>query len=104
MVVDAGTVLKRNADALADELLRLRAWRLRARVESSQLDAVGRGLEGLKTVGERLLEGGQSLCVVIDEYDLLFEGEDGPSGSIWESLAWYMRDVAALAVPSREAV
>lgn len=75
LVVDAGTVLKRNADALADELLG--AWRRRARVESAQLDTVGRGLEGLKTVGERLLEGGHSLCVVIDEYDLLFEGEDG---------------------------
>jgi hypothetical protein len=40
-------------------------------------DVERHGLAGWKALGEALLNDDRRLCVVIDEYDLLFEGESG---------------------------
>lgn len=76
VVVDAGTVIERTADALAGELLR--ALNRRQVVAGARpFLAPDSGLVAWKAAGEAVLDGGNPLCVVIDEYDLLFEGEGG---------------------------
>ncbi len=76
-IIDAGTILERTGDGLANELLR--ALRRRAAAEGGPKIVVAsdRGLAGFKNAGERLLDAQRALCLVIDEYDLLFEGADG---------------------------
>jgi hypothetical protein len=77
VVIDASVLLDRAVDAVADELLEALRRRMRSAGEAMP-DGDHRGLAGLagwKAVGETLLDQGQRLCVVIDEYDLLFEGE-----------------------------
>ncbi len=73
---DVGNLQHRHADALADALL----GRLRHRMGVARTDwtppSQG-GLPGLQETAERLLDAGRHLCVVLDEYDLLFEDEDG---------------------------
>ncbi len=76
VVVDASALIERNVDAVADELRE--ALRRRMRAAGEAMPTVERaGLVGWKAVGEELLERDRPLCVVIDEYDLLFEGESG---------------------------
>lgn len=76
IVCDASVVIERSVDAVADELCA--ALRRRIRVAGGDMPRFDRGgLAGWKTAGETLLAGGRRLCVVIDEYDLLFEGESG---------------------------
>lgn len=76
VVVDASVLLDRTADALADELLEALRRRMRSAGQATPDGGRG-GLAGWKAAGEALLDQGQRLCVVIDEYDLLFEGEGG---------------------------
>lgn len=76
VVVDASLLIDRTVDAVADELLA--ALRRRMRVARQEMPPLHEtGLRGWKTTGEALLDQGHKLCVVIDEYDLLFEGEGG---------------------------
>ena len=71
--VDAqGLVPNATADDVADELLAALRRRMRAADPSYTLPA-HRGMMGLKTAGQALLDAGGRLCFVIDEYDLLFE-------------------------------
>jgi len=74
VVVDASVLIQRTVDAVADELCAALLRRMRVAGEEP-LPGDHRGLAGWKTAGEALLDRGQRLCVVIDEYDLLFEGE-----------------------------
>ncbi len=76
MVLDAGLLVERSVDGLADELLVALERRMRAAGEATP--SRGRqGLSGWKASVEALLDQGRQVCVVIDEYDLLFEGEGG---------------------------
>jgi hypothetical protein len=76
VVVDASVMIERTVDAVADELCD--ALRRRIRVAGEEpLHGEHRGLTGWKAAGEALLDQDRRLCVVIDEYDLLFEGESG---------------------------
>jgi hypothetical protein len=77
LVVDAGTILERTGDGLADELLRALRRRSTAAGEPEMVHPNDRGLAGFKRAGERLIDAQRTLCLVIDEYDLLFEGTDG---------------------------
>lgn len=78
VVIDAGLVLERDVDAVADELLNALRRRMRAAGETL-LDVSGSGLVAWKSAAEQILDHGRPLCIVIDEYDLLFEGESGES-------------------------
>ena len=76
VVVDASVLIERTVDAVADELCE--ALRRRMRVAGEEMPGSERGgLIGWKAAGEDLLDRERHLCVVIDEYDLLFEGESG---------------------------
>jgi hypothetical protein len=76
VVVDASVMIERTVDAVADELCE--ALRRRIRVAGEEpLRGEHCGLTGWKAAGEALLDQDRRLCVVIDEYDLLFEGESG---------------------------
>jgi hypothetical protein len=76
VVVDASVLIERTVDAVADELCE--ALRRRMRVAGEEPPRGDhRGLAGWKAAGEALLDHDRRLCVVIDEYDLLFEGESG---------------------------
>lgn len=76
VIIDASVVIERNVDAVADELGE--ALRRRMRAAGEEMPDVDRhGLSGWKALGEALLNKDRRLCVVIDEYDLLFEGESG---------------------------
>jgi hypothetical protein len=76
VVVDASVLIERTVDAVADELceaLRRRMW-----VAGEETPGEDRGgLAGWKAAGEALLDQDRRLYVVIDEYDLLIEGERG---------------------------
>lgn len=74
VVIDASVLLDRTVDAVADELLEALRRRMRSSRETMP-DGDHRGLYGWKASGEALLDHGHRICVVIDEYDLLFEGE-----------------------------
>jgi hypothetical protein len=76
VIVDASVLIERTVDALADELLEALRRRMRLAGEAMAPGERG-GLAGWKTAGETLLDRDQRLCVVVDEYDLLFEGESG---------------------------
>ena len=76
VVIDASVIIDRTVDAVADELCESLRRRMRAAGEGD-LRGNLRGLSGWKVAGESLLDRDQRLCVVIDEYDLLFEGEGG---------------------------
>ncbi len=76
VVIDASVLIERTVDAVADELCE--ALRRRMRVVGEEASIVGGGgLAGWKAAGEDLLDRDRRLCVVIDEYDLLFEDESG---------------------------
>jgi hypothetical protein len=75
VIVDASIVIERTVDAVADELCA--ALRRRMQVVGETLRADLRGLVAWKSAGEAVLDRDQRLCVVIDEYDLMFEGESG---------------------------
>ena len=76
VVIDASVLIERTTDSVADELCA--ALRRRMRVAGEQMPGGDRGgLAGWKTAGESLLDQDRRLCIVIDEYDLLFEGESG---------------------------
>lgn len=84
VVLDAGVLIERTVDELGEELLRTLERRMRAAAEPMPLHrsggrSAGRsgGLVAWKAAGEALLDSGQRLCIVIDEFDLLFEGEAG---------------------------
>jgi hypothetical protein len=73
--VDAEGILEDSADALAEELLG--ALRRRMRVAGTPWrEPSVRGLAALKSALELLLNNGERLCLVVDEYDLLFEGNE----------------------------
>jgi hypothetical protein len=76
VVIDAGTILDRSGNGLANELLRSLRRRNAAAGEPAVAHSEG-GLVGFKFVVEQLLDEGRTICLVIDEYDLLFEGTDG---------------------------
>jgi hypothetical protein len=76
VVVDASVLIERTVDAVADELCEALRRRMRAAGEE-MLPGNRGGLAGWKALGEALLDQGRRLCVVIDEYDLLFEDESG---------------------------
>jgi hypothetical protein len=76
VVVDASVLIERTVDAVADELCEALRRRMRVAGEET-LPSDRRGLAGWKAAGEALLDRDQRLCVAIDEYDLLFEGESG---------------------------
>lgn len=76
VVLDAGVLVERTVDALGEELLQALARRMRAAKEEMP-DRRGHGLAAWKSVVEVLLDEGRPVCVAIDEYDLLFEGEGG---------------------------
>lgn len=76
VVFDAGVLIERSVDELAGELLAV----LNRRMKSAQEPALprrGSGLVAWKSAVEALLDTGRRLCIVIDEFDLLFEGEGG---------------------------
>lgn len=73
--LDAGVLIERTVDALADELLAALDRRMLA-AGNPLPTRRGRGLLAWKSAIESLLDDGRRFCVVIDEYDLLFEGED----------------------------
>lgn len=74
VVIDAGVLIERTADELAAELLRALDRRTKAAGEP-KLPRRDVGVRAWKSAGEALLDTGRRLCVVIDEFDLLFEGE-----------------------------
>jgi hypothetical protein len=76
VVVDASTLIERTVDEVADELHDALRRRMTAAGEA-MVQSDRRGLARWKLAGEALLDQGRRLCVVIDEYDLLFEGESG---------------------------
>ena len=76
VVVDASVLIDRTVDAVADELCEALRRRMRVAGEETLRDDRG-GLAGWKAAGEALLDEDRRLCVVIDEYDLLFEDESG---------------------------
>lgn len=75
--IDAQTFdMDASVDDVADEMLD--ALRRRMRAAGARYDAPARrGIAGLKSAGQALLDQGERLCFVIDEYDLLFEREGG---------------------------
>lgn len=75
VVIDAGVVIERTIDALADEMLDALDQRMRMAGQPAAADG-RRGLARWKAVVQDLLAGGNRLCIAIDEYDLLFEGEE----------------------------
>jgi hypothetical protein len=75
VVIDAGVLIDRTVEELANELLEALRRRQRAAGETPPPRAAG--LSGWKAAVEPLLDAGHRLSVVIDEYDLLFEGESG---------------------------
>jgi hypothetical protein len=76
VVVDASVLIERAVDAVADELCE--ALRRRMRFAGEEMPPGDRsGLSGWKLAGESLLDRGRRLCIVIDEFDLLFEDESG---------------------------
>jgi hypothetical protein len=76
VIVDASVVIERTADAVADELCAALRRRMQVAGEEAPRGDL-RGLAAWKIAGEAVLDRDQRLCVVIDEYDLLFEGESG---------------------------
>jgi hypothetical protein len=76
VVMDASLLIDRTVDAIADELLAALARRMRSASEPMPPAGNG-GLRGWKSAGETLLDRGTRLCIAIDEYDLLYEGEGG---------------------------
>jgi hypothetical protein len=76
VVLDAGVLVERTVDGLAEELLRTLAKRMKAAGEPIP-PRTGHGIGAWKAAVETLLDEGRHVCVVIDEYDLLFEGEGG---------------------------
>jgi hypothetical protein len=79
VVVDASVLIERTVDAVADELCDALRRRMRAAGERkmSRFQRNPGGLAEWKWVAEPIIDDGRRLCVVIDEYDLLFEGESG---------------------------
>lgn len=71
--VDAQAVIEETVDAYADEMLRAFHRRSGAASAHGPTATASGGLEALKSTLEPLLERGTRLCVVIDEFDLLFE-------------------------------
>lgn len=76
VVIDASLIVDRTVDAVADELLAALRRRMRA-ADEAMPPVQATGLRGWKSAGEALLDRDLRLCVVIDEFDLLFEGEGG---------------------------
>lgn len=76
VVLDAGVLVERGVDALAEELLGVLSRRMQAAKEPVP-ERRGSGLAAWKSAVESLLDAGRRVCVAIDEYDLLFEGEGG---------------------------
>lgn len=74
VVIDASVLIERSVDAVADELCGALRRRMRAAGEKAPPSGRG-GLAEWKAIAEGVLDQGRRLCVVIDEYDLLFEGE-----------------------------
>lgn len=80
VVLDVGVLITRSVDALAEELLRALMQRMQAAGEPMP-PRRGQGLAAWKSAVETLLHNNRRVCVALDEYDLLFEAEDG-SGAI----------------------
>jgi hypothetical protein len=76
LVIDAGTVLDKTADGVADEFLAALRRRMRAASEEPQTTGRG-GLHELKSQIELLIDASRPVAFVIDEFDLLFESETG---------------------------
>jgi hypothetical protein len=74
--IDAQALDDATGDTVADEMLAALRRRMRA-AHTHYRRPVAQGVAGLKVACEALLEDGESLCFVIDEYDYLFEREDG---------------------------
>jgi len=76
MWIDAEGLDQAVVDDVADEMLS--ALRRRMRAAGARYEPSTRqGIAGLKAAVEALLDEGQRLCFVIDEYDFLFEREGG---------------------------
>ncbi len=88
IVLDAGVLIERTVHGLAEELLRTLVRRMRAANESWERPR-GEGMSAWKSAVEYLLDDGRHVCVVIDEYDLLFEGESG--GGVIPNLNQFFR-------------
>lgn len=73
---DLGNLQRRTADGLADALLDRLGARIRAGSGRWSAPSAG-GMEGLQRAVEPLFDAGKRICVVLDEYDLLFEDEGG---------------------------
>ncbi len=73
---DLGNLQRRTVDELAQAMLKRLGARVR-REDSGWLPPPGEGLEALQRAVEPLLDAGRRLCIVLDEYDLLFEDEGG---------------------------
>lgn len=76
VVIDAGVLIERTVEELATELLRELDRRMRVAKERMP-HRQGSGLSQWKSAIEGLLDQERRLCIAIDEYDLLFEGEGG---------------------------
>lgn len=74
--IDAQGLDEYTVDAVAEEMLAALRRRMRSAHAAYQPPA-RQGLAGLKMACEALLEDGSRLCFVIDEYDYLFEPEEG---------------------------
>lgn len=75
--MDAQTIdLDVDVDDVANEMLAILRRRMRAARVDYPLPSE-KGIAGLKLACESLLEKGTPLCFVIDEYDFLFEREEG---------------------------
>lgn len=76
IVVDASTIIDRTVDGVADELRSALRRRMRAAGEPATEPSAA-GLTGLKRAVEALLDADRAVAIVLDEFDLLFEGESG---------------------------
>lgn len=78
LVVDAQVLVDRTVDALADEFLKVLNLR-RKQIGDTLLPTSVSGVRGFKSAIETIIDADLDcrLWLAIDEYDLLFEGEDG---------------------------
>ena len=74
--IDAEGLDQATVDDVADEMLSALRRRMRA-AGAPYTPPKKRGVAGFKAAGEALLDQGNRLCFVIDEYDFLFEREGG---------------------------
>lgn len=95
VVIDATVLLDRTVDELGDALLSALDRRMKAAGES-KISHKKRGISGLKHVLESILDQARHVCIAIDEYDLLFEGESSHSAEAIPGINRFFRLIRGL--------